>query len=124
MVVNHFVQQLTLIVAERIDERCVAVAPLVDEVAEACAEPSAVPSFLKRELLRLSIFQGDINLAVKRVFTGCLIVDVARLLIVAIHIGDTILGIGEFLYQRTRRRIEIELHHAVAIAGQQDVVVG
>ena len=112
-------EQIAVAVAQGEDVGRVIIAPRVDEILEIAREDGCVPTFGLREARCFSVLMTYENLPVVRIQSRSLIIDVACGFVVAIDLGDVVVAVGHFAHEATIHVVEIKVHIAVAVAGQQ-----
>ena len=101
-----------------------AVTPCADEVAEVGAEYGGVPTSLWRQALAAPVLVSHPYTLVSGTVLVRRIVSIARLFVVSIDAAHLVVATLHLTDQLTVQTIEIEVHKAVAVAGQKDVLVG
>ena len=120
-IINTRGKDAAFLVAHGEDVRGVGIAPRVEKELVVAREHSRVPTVLIGEALGLSVLVVDEHLAVASALRSSLIEHVARLLVVAVDVGNIILPVANLPLLRAVHRVEIEVHVAIAVAGEQDV---
>ena len=98
-------------------------APGIDEIAVIAREVSRVGTSRIGKALHLSVLMSHVNLAVVRIELGSLEINIARLLIHSVDRGNIIVALLYLAQELAVHIIEIEMHEAVAVARQQDVLL-
>ena len=98
-------------------------APGVYEIAVIAREVSRVGTSRIGKALHLSVLMSHVNLAVVRIELGSLEINIARLLIHSVDRGNIIVALLYLAQELAVHIIEIEMHEAVAVARQQDVLL-
>ena len=109
-------------VAYCIYERGVQITPCMDEVLPVAAEDGRAPPRLRRQALPPAVLAGHPHALVGSPVLMRGIVGIAALLVIAIDGADFVVATFYLPQQLSVQVIEIQVHIAVAVAGQQDVL--
>ena len=123
LVVDKRLHLLTFIIIDGTDIRGIDIAPGVEEVLEVLAKDGTVPAGLLRQTLALAIFVGHPYALVCCTILMRSIINGPRLLVVAIDVADLIVALINLAQQLAIEVIKVEVHVAVAVAGQQNVTL-